>query len=393
MRLLWVTHAWPRQPGDPAGHFLERLARALGARGHDLRVLTPADRGAGSDQVEQGIRVSRLRYAPRSWETLAHTGALARSASSPRGALALAGMGSRLTAATRLAARESDLVHAHWWVPSGVAAWSARLLGGRPYIVTLHGTDVRILQQSALARHLARRVLRGARRVTAVSAYLAAQAAELAGLAPDTIAVHPMPVAMPPYQPAARTGHGLVTVGRLSRQKRIHLLLETVAQLARDGTAMPLTIIGDGPERGALEALAGSLGVREQVRFLGQRPPEEISDLISAAALFLFAAEQEGLGLVAAEALMAGVPVVAVRSGGVADIVPETGGGRLVTEGGGSGSLPERMAHAVREVLSDQAAPAAAALEGERWRQRLSADSVARWFEPIYRLALRERSA
>jgi hypothetical protein len=51
------------------------------------------------------------------------------------------------------------------------------------------------------------------------------------------------------------------------------------------------------------------------------------------------------------------------------------------------------MAHAVREVLSDQAAPAAAALEGERWRQRLSADSVARWFEPIYRLALRERSA
>lgn len=388
MRLLWVTHAWPRQPGDLAGHFLERLARALVTRGHAVRVLTPADEGADGSRVEQGVLVSRLRYAPAAWETLAHRGTLAESAASPRGALAFAAMATRLTAATRQASGESDLVHAHWWVPAGVAAWSARLVGGRPYIVTLHGTDVRMLQRSALARRLARRVLRGARRVTAVSGYLAAQAAEIAGLAPEAIGVRPMPVAAPRPALDARRGHGLVTVGRLTRQKRVHLLLETAARLAQEGQTLPLTIIGDGPERGALEALAASLGLADRVRFLGQRRPDEVSELIAAASVFLFAGELEGLGLVTAEALMAGVPVVAIRSGGIADIVPEQGAGRLVAEEGPPGALAERMARAVREILADQTAPVAAALEGERWRQRLSAVGVAQWFESIYQQAL-----
>src|SRR5207245_2665814 len=126
-------------------------------------------------------------------------------------------------------------------------------------------------------------------------------------------------------------GGGLVAVGRLSAQKRIALLREAVAQLRATGRGLPLTIVGDGPERPALERRAAELGVADSVRFLGEVPPARIPDVLGDADVFAFPAIGEGLGLAAAEALMLGVPIVATRDGGgITDIVPSNGAGRLV---------------------------------------------------------------
>src|SRR5947209_12112898 len=99
-------------------------------------------------------------------------------------------------------------------------------------------------------------------------------------------------------------GGGIVTVGRLSAQKRIPWLLEAVAQLRATGRGLPLTIVGDGPERPALERRAAELGVADSVRFLGEVPPARIPDVLGDADVFAFPAIGEGLGLAAAEALM-----------------------------------------------------------------------------------------
>jgi len=387
MRLRWVTHAYPRYDGDLAGHFLELLAVGLVTRGHHLEVIAPADQGIGGWQTRSGVQINRLRYAPRAWETLAYRGTMTEGVRSPAGLLALNGLLAGQVVALRRNRAAMDLVHAHWWVPGGIAAWAAARLGGRPYVVTLHGTDVTLLARSKTARNLARRVLRGASAVTAVSGFLARRAAEVVGIEPEHIVVQPMPAEVAAVS-FSSGGGGLVTVGRLARQKRIHLIIEAAANLAREGRAMPLTIIGEGPERGRLESLARELGMNDQVRFAGPLKPADIAGAIAGADLFAFAGVGEGFGLVAAEALMAGVPVVALNSGGIGDVVPRAGAGQLVEDVPDERGAAAGLSHAMTELLAEPAARAAARAAGEGWRRRLAASAVASVFEGVYQRAV-----
>src|SRR2546426_6931235 len=213
---------------------------------------------------------------------------------------------------------------------------------------------------------LARRVLRGAAAVTAVSSYLAGRAAHVAGLDQARILVQPMPLDTRAFTRSSRGGGGggggIVTVGRLSAQKRIPLLLEAVAELRATGRGLPLTIVGDGPERSALERRVAELGVAGLVRFRGEVPPARIPDVLGDADVFAFPAIGEGLGLAAAEALMLGVPIVATRDGGgITDIVPSNGAGRLVQPDA------REFARALRE-LADSPDSRRLAAEAGGWR-------------------------
>ncbi len=376
MRVVFLTHNYPRFAGDVSGSFLATLAGALRDRGHDLRVIAPSDRGQVGDPLLDGIPVQRVRYAGAARETLAYRGTMAEAAHSPVGAW---GAWSLIRAMRRAAAAAldegADVVHAHWWVPAGLAAPP-----GAPLVVTLHGTDAGLLERSGAARWLARPVFRRAQLVTAVSAHAAAQVLRATGREIPASCIQPMPVDVGRHGSAGRGGGGMVTVARLTRQKRIALALRALA-IAPDLPA--LTIIGAGPERERLEALARELGAERRVSFLGAVPPGEVVALLQRADLALFPAIGEGFGLAAAEALMAGVPVVACQDGGgVLDVVPATGAGRRVPP------TPEAIARAARELLADPAARTAATREGERWRERLRPARVAEVCESWYRQAL-----
>ena len=378
MRVGILTHAYPRHDGDVAGAFLERLATGLVARGHAVHVLAPADAGRGGDEIRHGVAVTRIRYAPARSETLAYTGMMLAALRSPAG---LAWFGSLVWRQARAVrslwtAERLDVVHAHWWVPGGVSAWLAR----RPYVVTLHGMDVVLLERWAAARVLARRVLRGAAAVTAVSSDLADRAARALRFDRARIAVQPMPIEGARFTRTSRGGGGVVTVGRLMPRKRLDLLLDALAQLRANGRTLPLTIIGDGPERARLERYVAELRLGDQVRFAGAVPPERVADAIGDADVFAFPALGEGFGLAAAEALVLGVPVMATRDGGgVTDIVPASGGGRLVAPEVGE------IARAIEELVSDPSARGLAAAAGAALRRRLEPAAVAEHFETIYR--------
>jgi glycosyltransferase involved in cell wall biosynthesis len=97
----------------------------------------------------------------------------------------------------------------------------------------------------------------------------------------------------------------------------------------------------------------------------------------------IFPAQGEGFGLVAAEALMAGVPVVACwDGGGVLDVVPPSGAGRLTLP------APEAMGDAILGLVSEPDRRDMARLVGESWRARLNPDHVAGICEGWYREAL-----
>jgi len=379
VRILCLTHNYPRRDGDLAGVFIERLMAALVRRGHRVDVVTPADAGQGGTEARAGLTIHRFRYAPAAWETLAHTGTAASALRSPAG---FAAFGALVAAQARAGARiartaGADLVHAHWWIPAGLAAPV-----DAPLVVTVHGTDAAMLRRSRLARRLARPVFARARVVTAVSRELAGWVQNATGRPIDAAHVHPMPVDAARW-PWTTGGGGAVVVARLSAQKRIDLAIETTAFLASCGHDLPLTIVGDGPERPALEGLAARLGVTPFVRFTGAVPPDEVVRILGRADVMLFPAQGEGFGLAAAEALMLGVPVVACwDGGGLLDVVPEKGAGRL--------TLPsaEALSDATLDLLQDSDRLALARLVGESWRARLAPDHVAELCESWYHEAL-----
>jgi glycosyltransferase involved in cell wall biosynthesis len=378
VRVVFLTHNYPRWPGDLSGAFLATLAAALVRRGVEVRVVAPSDEGKGGEEERDGIFVRRVRYASPRLESIAYRGTMAAALRAPGGWRALAG----LWRALRRAAKEeiaagADLVHAHWWVPAGLAAPA-----GAPLVLTVHGTDAALLRDSRLARRLARPVFARARVVTAVSRELAGWVQTATGRHVAPSQVHPMPADSASW-PWTTGGGGTIAVARLTAQKRINLAIETTAFLASCGHDLPLTIVGDGPERERLERQVQRLGIGAFVRFVGAVAPAEVTGYLASADLMLFPAQGEGFGLAAAEALMVGVPVVACwDGGGLLDVVPESGAGRL--------TLPsaEALSDAALDLLQDPDRLSLARLVGESWRARLSPEHVAEVCEGWYREAL-----
>jgi glycosyltransferase involved in cell wall biosynthesis len=378
VRVVFLTHNYPRWAGDVSGAFLATLAGGLARRGISLRVIAPSDQGKGGEEELEGIPVRRVRYASAGAETLAYRGTMQAALRAPAGLSALAGLWRALRRAAREEAEAgADLFHAHWWVPGGLA-----LPKGKPSVLTVHGTDAALLRRSRIARTLARPVFQRASVVTTVSRELAGWVQAGAGRFVDQEHVQAMPVDTRKH-PWSVGGGGAVVIARLVPQKRVDLAIETVAFLASCGHELPLTIVGDGPERGALERLVQKHGIGPFVNFVGPVASVEVPGYLARADLLIFPARGEGFGLVAAEALMAGVPVVACwDGGGVLDVVPPSGAGRL------SLPAPEAMGDAILGLLTEHDRFDMARLVGESWRARLDPDHVAEICEGWYREAL-----
>ncbi|MFN2520186.1 MAG: glycosyltransferase [Candidatus Limnocylindria bacterium] len=173
--------------------------------------------------------------------------------------------------------------------------------------------------------------------------------------------VHP-PVDVDSFRPAAERGDFWLFVGRLVRYKRADLAIRAFNEVG-----MRLLIVGEGRERGALERIA-----RDNVTFSGRVSEATKRELLGAARGLVFPAEDD-FGIVCAEALASGAPVVALRAGGAPEIVRDGIDGALVDD-----AAPEAFAEKVRGV--ERASFSAAALresarrfDMSRFRERVAA--------------------
>jgi glycosyltransferase involved in cell wall biosynthesis len=386
---VFLAHAFPRHAGDLTGGFLLRLAAALRAEGVEVVAVAPSAEGLASSERLDGVQVYRYRYAPRRAQRLAYAGEMHRRAASPAGALALTGLLGAGALAARRAARGADLVHAHWWFPAGVQALAART--GLPLVTTLHGTDVRLARSRPAARAACARVLRASARVTAVSGWLAEQADRFAPGLPRPISVAPMPVDDLAFSPGPgdQPRDELLFVGRLDRQKGAEVAVAALARLTGPAAALPLRIVGSGPEEPALRRLAGELGVADRVRWDGQLAQAELAGHYRRAAALLVPGRDEGLGLVAVEGQLAGAPVVAAASGGLLDVVADGRTGRTFPPG-----APDALARTVEAVLADPDATARMTQAArERATARFGTAGAAKAYAAVYAEALERRGA
>ncbi len=377
---MFLTHNWPRWPGDIAGNFLVPLAHALTDRGHRISVIAPAHAGRGGSAREDGVTVHRIRYSWAGNETWAGSGRMQAALRSPAGLLALAGLWARLRAAARHHARDPHtILHAHWWIPAGLS-----VPPHRPFVLTIHGTDGRLLVRNAPARMLGRRVVRRATAVTTVSRALSRVVETFCGRPIPAAHVIPMPMTGDESSPAVtRPRQGGVVVSRLTRQKRLDLLIDALTLLRREGRSLDLRLVGAGPEEASLRRQVEEAGLGGAVHFLGMLPPAVAQKEYRSAQWSAALGHDEGFGLSAAEALMAGVPVVACRDGGgLLDIVPEEGAGRVVTPDAGA------VARGITDLLDDPRSPRAAEFLGATWRAALAPAAIAERFEEVYRSTL-----
>jgi teichuronic acid biosynthesis glycosyltransferase TuaC len=240
-----------------------------------------------------------------------------------------------IAAAHRLA-EGFDLVDAHYFYPDGVAAalFAQRL--GKPVVITARGSDINLLPRFALPRRWIRWAAARAAAIISVSRALKDELVSL-GVAASKITVLRNGVDLDFFRPLERDsaraqlgwrGRTLLCVGNLLHSKGQDIAIETLRHLPDTS----LVIIGDGPDRQALESLARSIGVADRVSFVGGLAQEDLVRYYSAADALLLPSEREGWPNVLLEAIACGTPVVTSRVGGSVEIVRAEEAGTLVTE-------------------------------------------------------------
>jgi 1,2-diacylglycerol 3-alpha-glucosyltransferase len=286
-----------------------------------------------------------------------------------------------------------DLVHTHSpFLLGGMGWWVARTLG-RPVVFTYHTRYAEYAHYTPVVGDLARPFLSAyttayCNRCDRVLAPLPSIAALLreSGVRVRVAVVPSAGIDVAAFAGAganrrpgaARARFGvppsaplLVFVGRLAKEKNVALLIAALATLPSDTR---LLLVGDGPERPALEAQARTAGLAGRVIFAGTQSPADVAEVLAAADLFVFPSTTETFGIAMIEAMAAGCAVVAVRAAASSDLVRDGETGRLVPPD------PATFADAVDDLLGQPdrrsamgaaARAAAADYDGARVTDRL----------------------
>lgn len=358
LRILTFTTLYPNAAKPQHGVFVEnRLRQLLTSDEVSAGVLAPVPyfpfRGERFGRYAEFARVPRSET--RFGVTIDHPRYLAIPKLGMTAAPFLLYAGARLAVARLLRAGQSfDLIDAHYLYPDGVAAVMLGRTFGLPVAVTARGTDVNVLPGYAGPRWLIRWAADHADGIIAVSSALADRLSEL-GIARSRITVLRNGIDGTLFRPTAPfsvEGRAppaplAVSVGNLVPLKGHDLAISALSQIPE----LSLWIVGGGPERGRLEALAHSLGVGRRVRFLGIIPHERMPEIYSAADVLILASEREGWPNVLLEAMACGARVVASNVSDVPQIVTGPVAGAWV----GERTLPA-LVQALRQVLATAAA-------------------------------------
>lgn len=236
-------------------------------------------------------------------------------------------------------------------LPLGHAAYALNRMRKIPYIVCTHGMDVALaMSQGERKRGEAKRILAGAAHVVANSPHTASLVEALGVPPAKIIIVRPSPSGALEREvgvgeaKAVREKHGLggdfvlLSVGRLVNRKDFGLVIEAVAALKLRGVFVRYLVVGEGPERIALERKARELEVTDRVHFAGPVSAAELPAYYAASDVFVTTPKSsgpdiEGFGTVYLDAGLMGKPVIGSRSGGVPDAVCHGETGLLVDPG------------------------------------------------------------
>jgi len=352
--------------------FSARLLPAMAARGHDIVVVTGQHDAGRPDAVDwPGVAVRRFPFHPALGETdMGRTFELMRQVAQLKRSF------------------QPDLVHLNTLGPSVLFQLGTEKHHPAPVLLTMHSP---VADDARRQDTLYGRALRSATRINcnsrAVHADLCAVLPEMAarsrvtyyGMDVPTIAPAPRPVDDPV----------ILGFGRLVDDKGFDLLIRAFARVHPAFPRARLVIAGEGAERAALEALAGSLGLSAHVRFVGFVAPTQVPHLLNTVSLVVVPSRwNEPFGLVALEAALMRRPVVAARVGGLPEVVDDGRTGLLVPRDDVAG-----LVEAISRLLAEPGtADALGAAARERAILRFSWPRCVDEYETLYEETLRRHT-
>lgn len=284
----------------------------------EVHVLAPHTLNAKPTEILEGVNVHRFCYLPESWQRLAYEGGIAPSLKKNKWLalqipfifffMFLSGL--KLVKKYKI-----DIIHAHWVIPQGFIALLIKRFCSKSVkvMVTSHGADLFFLNNAFLNRFKFQVFIR-ADYVTVVSQAMKEFCQNNLGVR-RIIHVRPMGIDCKRVF-VERVDHtersGFIYAGRLVEKKGVNYLLRAFSRLAKERPNEKLLVVGDGAEKQALIQLSQSLGLEQNVTFRNAVKTETLASLFNQAAIAVMPSvvsadgDQEGLGLVAAEALACG---------------------------------------------------------------------------------------
>jgi glycosyltransferase involved in cell wall biosynthesis len=384
-----LVPSWYATPDNPVrGSFFREQAQALARAGHKVGVIAPDVRSvrelpAGLAGTVRGVRVDDDEGIP----TYRLGGAQFMPGLAPLNDLAWVAAGRRLYARYVREHGKPDIIHAHAMFMGGIIGATLSQRSGVPLVITEHSTVYQRRAIPAFQVQEARTALAIAKSLLVVSPQLGEEMQRALGPAAAHAEWVPNMVdnafLLAPLKDARDPGaFRFLNVAFLHEKKGHADLLSAFAERFAGDSAVQLRIGGDGAERDHLHSLATSLGIAEQVVWLGALSREGVLAEMSAADAFVLPSRIETFGVVVIEALASGLPVAATRSGGPECIVEPSDG--LLVEPGDVGGLGAAMVQ-----LRAHADDYDAAQTRRRCEERFSERALVAKLEAVYTRATR----
>lgn len=273
-----------------------------------------------------------LMTSPRSWGKAARLAWKTRPPGLKAGLWQIFYFAEAGVLARHLQDRGAGHLHNHLGDASGTVALLAAGMAGIPFSYTAHGPDLffapqhwRIDVKTAEARFVAciSHFCRSQMMLFSDPKHWHKLAVVRCGIVPDGYGT----------TPRQAFGQHVLFVGRLAAVKGVPLLLEAFARVRAQYPQARLTLVGDGPDRAALQSRAMALGLEDVTEFAGYRTQEEVAALLQKADMLVLPSFAEGLPVVLMEALASRIPVIATPVAGVSELVRDDETGLLVPPG------------------------------------------------------------
>ena len=370
MKILVLSHEFP-PVGGGGGRVAQDLALGLARRGHELHVLTAHLDGLPTDELVEGVRIQRIP-SRRQAAFRAEFAEMARYDWSA-------------VAAGRNLIREwrPDLIHAHFAVPAGAAAFALSMLTGIPYILTAHLGDVpgavpeKTDHWFKIIYPFTHPIWKQAARVVAVSEFTRSLALKHYQRPIDVIHNGVELSALPAWQP----GNGIPRIlfaGRFMPQKNPEHLVQALIRL--QDLPWTCSMLGDGPLLDQVRQMAADAGLAERFSFPGWVTTEQVLAKMAQSDLLALPSRSEGLSVVGVQGLAMGLALVLSEAGGNVELVKPGENGFLFP----AGDL-DALTGALRNLLSSPSAIESAQAKSRAMAKAFDLQAIVGQYEALFK--------
>lgn len=309
--VLFLTNAYPDFDSSYRAVFIKKMAHLLKEKGYGISLVTPKIyKDSRYVENQSGIRVFRFPFVARNKLLIEYQ-------KIPYGKMILYYISGFFLTLYVVLKYKCSVIHTHWAIPTGVIAIFAGALLRRPFVVTVHGSDLRLATQgSNFLRKIFVWVCKEAHHITCVSEIQTGEIERMGierrkiwtfpmGIDESFLEVGKSRVQKPQGQHTVVSNRSLLSIYNVS------LLLKAIPIVLREQSGIRFLIAGDGPERKKLEREAQDLNLGSNVCFLGRIPHEKMASLLAQADIYVSTSLHDGASVSLLEAMGSGAfPIV-----------------------------------------------------------------------------------